>query len=119
MSSCPALVFAEEILRVFDHPDTDRIPVFETEDCGKLAYLFHGQLAQFIVAACVQVRTKTNISTAALSGGVFQNHLLTELTTAKLKQQGFHVLRHSLIPPNDGGICLGQAVAAMYHLNQK
>ena len=89
------------------------------EDCDKLAYLFHVQLAQFIVAACVQARTKTNISTAALSGGVFQNHLLTELTTAKLKQQGFRVLRHSLIPPNDGGICLGQAVAAMYHLNQK
>ena len=59
------------------------------------------------------------LNTVALSGGVFQNHLLTELTTAELQERGFTVLRHSLLPPNDGGICLGQAAAAMYHLNHK
>ena len=89
------------------------------ENCNKLAYLFHAQLAQFISSACDHARKETDISTAALSGGVFQNHLLTKLTTTSLKQHGFRVLRHSLIPPNDGGLCLGQAVAAMYHLNQK
>ncbi len=88
------------------------------EDCGKLAYLFHAQLAQFISAACVRANAHTHLRTVALSGGVFQNHLLTELVTAQLRVRGFKVLRHSLIPPNDGGICLGQAVAAMYHLNQ-
>lgn len=87
------------------------------EDCGKLAYLFHAQLAQFIVAACLPIRIHAGLNTVALSGGVFQNHLLTELATNKLQERGFKVLRHSLIPPNDGGICLGQAVAAMYHLN--
>ena len=87
------------------------------EDCGKLAYLFHAQLAQFIAAACLPIRIHTGLKTVALSGGVFQNHLLTELATSKLQERGFKVLRHSLIPPNDGGICLGQAVAAMYHLN--
>lgn len=89
------------------------------ENCCKLAYHFHAQLAQFTAAACLRARAKTSLSTVALSGGVFQNHLLTELTTKILRQHGFQVLRHSQIPPNDGGICLGQAVAAMYHLNQK
>lgn len=87
------------------------------EDCGKLAYLFHAGLARFITNACLQAQQETGLTTAALSGGVFQNHLLTELATNSLQAQGFTVLRHSLIPPNDGGICLGQAVAAMYHLN--
>ena len=87
------------------------------EDCHKLAYIFHAQLAQFITDICTQARTKTGLNTVALSGGVFQNHLLTELVTTKLQQQAFTVLRHSLIPPNDGGICLGQAVAAMHYLN--
>mgnify|MGYP002624024478 CR=1 FL=1 len=89
------------------------------EDCNKLAYIFHAQLAQFITTACIHAQTKTGLNTVALSGGVFQNHLLTELTTKKLQEQAFTVLRHSLIPPNDGGICLGQAVAAMHHLNRQ
>jgi hydrogenase maturation protein HypF len=87
------------------------------EDSGKLAYLFHAGLARFITAACLRARKDTGLNTTALSGGVFQNLLLTELVTTSLQEQGFTVLRHSLIPPNDGGICLGQAVAAMYHLN--
>ena len=89
------------------------------EECDKLAYLFHACLAAFIGAACQKVRVHTGLNTVALSGGVFQNHLLTELTTARLQERGFTVLRHSLLPPNDGGICLGQAAAAMYHLNHK
>lgn len=89
------------------------------EDCGKLAYLFHACLAAFIGAACLKAGVHTGLNTVALSGGVFQNHLLTELTTARLQERGFTVLRHSLLPPNDGGICLGQAAAAMYHLNHK
>ncbi|MBR3457511.1 MAG: hypothetical protein IKH16_05080, partial [Selenomonadaceae bacterium] len=53
----------------------------------------------------------------ALSGGVFQNQLLTRLVRERLTADGFHVLMHSLLPPNDGGICLGQAVAAMHYIN--
>lgn len=89
------------------------------EDTEKLAYLFHAGLARFIAATCDHIRQQTGLHTVALSGGVFQNHLLTELTTTALQAHDFTVLRHSLIPPNDGGICLGQAVAAMYHLNRK
>lgn len=78
-----------------------------------LARFFHEALAEEIVAGCERAREMTGITTAALSGGVFQNLLLLELVETGLKEKGFRVLRHHLIPPNDGGICLGQAVHAM------
>lgn len=89
------------------------------EDTGALAWLFHAKLAAAIVAGCEQARRGTGLSTAALSGGVFQNTLLLHLVTESLKARGFTVLRHRLIPPNDGGICLGQAAAAMYAINNR
>ena len=57
--------------------------------------------------------------TAALSGGVFQNRLLLRLCDEALQQRGFTVLKHSLVPPNDGGIALGQAIYAMYYATFK
>jgi hydrogenase maturation protein HypF len=48
----------------------------------------------------------------ALSGGVFQNVVFTERVVAGLRASGFRVLTHSRVPPNDGGISLGQAVVA-------
>lgn len=78
-----------------------------------LARFFHEALADEIVAGCERAREMTGITTAALSGGVFQNLLLLELVETALAEKGFRVLRHHLIPPNDGGICLGQAVHAM------
>ena len=50
--------------------------------------------------------------------GVFQNRLLLELTDHMLLEQGFEVMKHQLIPPNDGGIALGQAVYAMAYLEK-
>ena len=85
----------------------------------QLAWQFHAGLARQITAACCQARHQTGLTTAALSGGVFQNHLLVSLTEHSLQAQGFTVLRHHLIPPNDGGICLGQAATAMWHINHK
>ena len=58
-----------------------------------------------------------HLNTVALSGGVFQNRLLLELTETKLTNAGFKVLRHHLLPPNDGGICVGQALYGMHYLN--
>jgi len=49
----------------------------------------------------------------ALSGGVFQNDLLLALTTNGLRRRGFQVYSHRLVPPNDGGIALGQAAVAL------
>lgn len=78
-------------------------------DIGGLAYEFHNALARGIYDCCVKLRESCGISTAALSGGVFQNRLLTRLTKRLLEDGGFTVLTHSVIPPNDGGICAGQA----------
>ena len=69
------------------------------------------------VGICEKVRSRMGLETVALSGGVFQNHLLLRLCDEALQQRGFTVLRHSLVPPNDGGIALGQAIYAMYHEN--
>ena len=84
----------------------------------QLAYLFHEELACQITAACVQIRQQNGCNKVALSGGVFQNRLLLELTDHGLKDQGFEVLKHQLVPPNDGGIALGQAVYAMEYLEK-
>ena len=51
-----------------------------------------------------------------LSGGCFQNRLLTELTVARLQADGVKVYWHQRVPPNDGGISLGQVVAAARQL---
>ena len=59
----------------------------------------------------------TGLECCALTGGVFQNALLADLVSAELERNGFEVLRHREVPPNDGGIALGQALAAMYMLN--
>ena len=80
-----------------------------------LAYRFHAALADMLVRACVILRERTGINTAALSGGVFQNRLLLGLTDGGLQRAGFKVLLHSLVPPNDGGIALGQAAYAMHN----
>ena len=88
-------------------------------DTEQLAYTFHAGLAAMIANACVQARETTGLETVALSGGVMQNTLLMQLATQALTAHHFTVLRHHLIPPNDGGICLGQATRAMYYLNHK
>lgn len=76
---------------------------------NELAYEFHLVLSDMLVSACEALRADSGINIAALSGGVFQNKLLVTLTNEGLKDKGFDVLLHSLVPPNDGGIALGQA----------
>lgn len=75
---------------------------------------FHQTMAGIIVATCRLISNKTGITTVALSGGVFQNRLLFNLAVSGLEKAGFNVLSHRLIPCNDGGIALGQAVIAHY-----
>ncbi len=89
------------------------------EEPGYLAWLFHRELAEMIAAACMEIRRQTGRNTVALSGGVYQNLLLLRYSVERLEEEKFHVLTHHLIPPNDGGICLGQAVAAMAYLQRK
>lgn len=85
-------------------------------DSGALAYLFHQTLAEQIVVACIEARKSSGRNKTALSGGVFQNRLLLHLTEERLGQEGFEVLRHHMIPPNDGGIAIGQAAYGMNRL---
>jgi hydrogenase maturation protein HypF len=78
-----------------------------------VAARFHNAVAASIVAACVHTRgLRSNLATVALSGGVFQNVLLTERVVTGLERAGFRVLLHRRVPTNDGGISFGQAVVA-------
>lgn len=85
----------------------------------ELAYEFHRELAQMIVRETVSLSERTGVKTAALTGGVFQNRLLLELVEKGLQAEKIQVLRHHLVPPNDGGIALGQALYAMAALGQE
>ena len=82
-------------------------------DTEKLAYFFHWILAEEIIVTCQKAGKESGRGTVALSGGVFQNQLLLKMVDEGLQKEGFKVLRHRLVPPNDGGIALGQAVYAM------
>ena len=84
------------------------------EEPDALAYEFHVFLASLITDGCIRCQEHSGRNTVALSGGVFQNLLLTDLTVRQLHENGFNVLTHSLSAPNDGGIGLGQALYGMY-----
>jgi hydrogenase maturation protein HypF len=90
----------------------------EGETSERLALDFHLILAIMIRSGCRKSRALSGLSTVALSGGVFQNILLLDLTKKLLEEDGFTVLIHSLIPANDGGISLGQAVVAMEKIQE-
>ncbi|MBI5056092.1 MAG: carbamoyltransferase HypF [Nitrospirae bacterium] len=74
-----------------------------------IAKKFHNTVVGIIVNISESVRDETGITAVALSGGVFQNAVLLENTFRRLKETGFRPLVHQLVPPNDGGIALGQA----------
>jgi hydrogenase maturation protein HypF len=73
---------------------------------------FHATLVDLFTRLCAALRLETGIGRVALSGGVFQNLLLFTGLKEGLEKQGFTVLSHTRVPTNDGGIALGQAVAA-------
>jgi hydrogenase maturation protein HypF len=77
-----------------------------------IAARFHNGVAASVVAVCGQIREQTGLGVVALSGGVFQNVLLTGRVVGGLERDGFRVLVHNRVPCNDGGISLGQAVVA-------
>lgn len=89
------------------------------KDVEEISYYFHASIAAMMTGVCLLLREEYSINTVALSGGVYQNQLLLDLSVQMLEERGFQVLIHHLIPPNDGGICLGQARKAMYELNKR
>jgi hydrogenase maturation protein HypF len=79
---------------------------------GIIAARFHNAVADLILALSRRARVQHGLNEVALSGGVFQNVALLERSLCRLEADGFRVLTHRQVPPNDGGLALGQAVVA-------
>jgi hydrogenase maturation protein HypF len=85
---------------------------------SKISGKFHRTIASLIIETCGAIRSKERLNRVVLSGGVFQNIFLLSLVTKELKRSGFEVYTHHLVPANDGGISLGQAVIGHMRLFQ-
>jgi hydrogenase maturation protein HypF len=79
---------------------------------ARLSRRFHTTLVVLFTRLCQALRDETGLTRVVLSGGSFQNVILTSELTEALEQAGLSVFSHRLVPPNDGGLSLGQAVAA-------
>jgi len=78
-------------------------------DPGVISARFHNGLVEGIVA----VAKKCGEERVVLSGGCFQNRYLSERCVVRLREEGFRPYWHQRVPPNDGGIGLGQVLAAL------
>ncbi len=101
-------------------PELDWRPLIEAiledrrlgTEAGIISGRFHNALAEAVVAVALEVAEPK----VALTGGCFQNRLLSEHTAQRLRQAGFEVLLHRRVPANDGGIALGQVMVAAARL---
>jgi hydrogenase maturation protein HypF len=73
---------------------------------------FHSAVVALVVSHCCALRTAEGVEQVVLSGGVFLNEFLLVNCLVQLRRAGFDVYAHRLVPPNDGGISLGQAMVA-------
>lgn len=79
---------------------------------GLMAAKFHNTLVSVVAEICLRLRKTEGVRQVCLSGGTWQNMYLLERAVSRLQQHGFTVFVHAQVPPNDGGIALGQAVVA-------
>ena len=82
-----------------------------------MAARFHNSISDISLTICKTIRKQTGENSVALSGGVWQNKVLLLNTIQKLNEENFQVLYHQIIPPNDGGIALGQICIAAKTIN--
>ncbi len=108
----PMVINPMEIIRGVVHD------LIENVSPSKISGKFHRTIASLIINTCEVIRSKERLNRVVLSGGVFQNIFLLSLVTKGLKESGFEVYTHHLVPTNDGGIALGQAVIAHMRLFQ-
>jgi hydrogenase maturation protein HypF len=90
-------------------------------DCKDAAYgasLFHATLTDGLIEWVLRAAAQFNISHVVLGGGCFLNDILSQALTEGLSIQGLRVLTAQQLPPNDGGISLGQASVALQLINQ-
>jgi hydrogenase maturation protein HypF len=86
---------------------------------ARIARRFHHSIAAMLAESCVKARNQTGLQSVALSGGVFQNRLLLEQLMTDLTERAFQVSINHRVPPNDGGISLGQLAVAAARLRQQ
>lgn len=86
------------------------------KDPASIAASFHATLIDCFTETTRRIRDRTRINRAVLSGGCFQNRILLEGCTKRLQEEGFEVYAPRMVPANDGGVCLGQAVVAAYRV---
>jgi hydrogenase maturation protein HypF len=84
----------------------------EDKPLGYISTKFHNSIVTMIVKVCCSLRDKWKLNRVALSGGCFQNTYLLSKSITGLTHAGFDVLFHQKVPPNDGGLALGQALIA-------
>lgn len=84
-----------------------------------IAYKFHVWLAEALCELVRDAARKFEVQTVAISGGCFQNTLLSRMVREKLQASGLRVLEHKIVPANDGGIALGQLAVAAAMFNKK
>lgn len=85
-------------------------------EAAKISARFHNTVVQIILDAVKQIKKDTGINKVILSGGVFQNKYLLEKAILTLTKNNFEVYTNHLIPPNDGGIALGQLLVASNYI---
>jgi hydrogenase maturation protein HypF len=85
---------------------------------SQIADRFHRSIAELLATVCYDARTHTGLNAVALSGGVFQNRLLLERLVKRLEEMAFQVYVNRRVPPNDGGISLGQIAVAAAHIQR-
>jgi hydrogenase maturation protein HypF len=98
------VVFSETLKAIINDLPVQTISIISTK--------FHNTVAQIILEVARQVRTETSLNKVILSGGVFQNKYLLEKSLYLLTRNRFKVFTNHLVPPNDGGVSLGQLVIA-------
>ena len=86
---------------------------------SQIADRFHRSIAELLATMCFGARKQTGLDVVALSGGVFQNRLLLEQLVSRLEKMTFRVYVNRRVPPNDGGISLGQIAVAAAHLQKR
>ena len=118
----PFHVHQDELPLVIDPAETIRGVVHDLAEGTSSPIIsgrFHRTIARLIVKTCEMIRSREKLNRVVLSGGVFQNVFLLSLAMKGLRDSGFDVYTHHLVPPNDGGISLGQAVIAHMRLFQR
>ena len=84
----------------------------------RVSHCFHQSIARMIDSVCGRIRETSSVDKVCLSGGAFQNFTLLTGACHLLRRNGFQVFLYAKVPPNDGGISLGQAVIAANNLGR-